>query len=64
MIISIGQGKYNSDCRMSLSAMLLLTNFAYVNNPLDIYGYNWNQGKLMILTCLSKNLGLDHRAVG
>ncbi len=29
-----GQGKYSSDCRVSLLLTILLTNFAYVNNPL------------------------------
>jgi hypothetical protein len=40
MIISIfchaaqgGQGKYSSDCRISLLLTVLLTNFANVNNP-------------------------------
>jgi len=30
-----GQGKCSSDCRMSLSLTVLLTNFAYVNDPLE-----------------------------
>jgi hypothetical protein len=28
-----GQGKYNSECRLSLLAMVLQTNFAIVNVP-------------------------------
>jgi hypothetical protein len=35
-IISIGQGKYNSDCRALLSLTFSCTNFANVREPLNL----------------------------